>query len=245
MKGGAAEPRLYSELAAWWPLVSPPSQYIEEAADLLPTLLAAADAPRTMLELGCGGGSLAYHFKQHLRLTLTDRSPQMVAISRGINPECEHAVGDMRTLDLGRQFDVVFIHDAIMYLTDAASARAAWANASRHCRSGGRLVVVPDCVRETFEPRTDSGGEDAPDGRGLRYLEWDWDPDPADDTFETTYAFLLRHANGEVQVEMDRHQHGLFPQAAWLEWFEEACFNTTSRIDPWGRAVFVGRKRAR
>jgi SAM-dependent methyltransferase len=243
MKQGTAEPRLYAELAGWWPLLSPPSDYVEEAADLLPTLLAATDAPRTMLELGCGGGSLAYHFKRHLHLTLTDLSPQMVAISRRVNPECEHGVGDMRTIDLDRQFDIVFIHDAIMYLTDPASVRAALANASRHCRPGGALVVVPDCVRETFEPGTDSGGEDAPDGRGLRYLEWDWDFDPADDTFETTYAFLLREPNGDMHVEMDRHQHGVFARAAWREWFEEAGFAVTSRIDAWARDVFVGKKK--
>jgi SAM-dependent methyltransferase len=226
-------------------LLSPPSQYGEEAADLLPTLLAATDAPRTMLELGCGGGSLAFHFKRHLQLTLTDRSPQMVAISRAINPECDHAIGDMRTIALGRQFDVVFIHDAIMYLTDAASVRGALANASRHCRPGGALVIVPDCVRETFAPGTDSGGEDAPNGRGLRYLEWDWDKDPADDTFETTYALLLRDAHGAVQVEMDRHQHGVFARASWLAWFGEAGFDATSRLDPWGRDVFVGKKSLR
>ena len=174
-----AQPRLYSDLAAWWPLFSPPSHYAEEAADLLPSLLAATDTPRTLLELGSGGGSLAYHFKHRLQLTLSDRSPEMLAISRGVNPECEHVAGDMRTLELGRQFDLVFIHDAIMYLTDAASVRAALATASRHCRPGGGLVVVPDCVRETFEPGTETGGEDGPDGRGLRYLEWDWDPDPS------------------------------------------------------------------
>src|SRR4030095_14043625 len=70
--------RLYSDLAHWWPVFSPPIHYVEEAADLLPTLLAAPDAPpETMLELGSGGGSLAFHFKHRLRLTLSDRSPEM------------------------------------------------------------------------------------------------------------------------------------------------------------------------
>ena len=95
--------KMYAELAAWWPLLSPPSHYDEEAADLLPTLMSAADAPpRTLLELGCGGGSLASHLKGHLQLTLSDVSPQMLAISRQVNPECEHVLGDMRSLDLGR-----------------------------------------------------------------------------------------------------------------------------------------------
>ena len=55
--------RMYSDLAAWWPLLSPPSHYVEEAADLLPDIMESPDRrPETMLELGCGGGSLACHF---------------------------------------------------------------------------------------------------------------------------------------------------------------------------------------
>jgi SAM-dependent methyltransferase len=236
--------RLYTDLAAWWPLISPPSQYAEEAADLLPDLLGATDPPpRTLLELGCGGGSLAWHLKKHLTLTLTDLSPQMLANSRAVNPECEHALGDMRTIDLGRQFDVVFIHDAIMYMTDEASVRAALANARRHCRPGGALVVVPDCVRETFEPETDHGGEDGEDGRAVRFLDWTWDPDPNDTTFETVYALVLREAGGSVRVEMDRHTEGMFPRASWLKWMAEEGFAATSRIDPWDRDVFVGGRR--
>jgi hypothetical protein len=148
----------------------------------------------------------------------------------------------MRTIDLGREFDVVFIHDAIMYMTDGASLRAALANARRHCRAGGAVVVVPDFVRETFEPETDHGGEDGADGRAVRYLDWTWDPDPDDTTFETVYALVLREADGSVRVELDRHTEGLFPRASWIEWLEEAGFAATSRMDPWDRDVFVGKR---
>lgn len=239
----SAEPRLYNELARWWPLFSPPDDYEEEAADLLPVLLnASARPPRTLLELGAGGGSLAFHLKNKFALTLTDLSPDMVAVSRQLNPECEHAVGDMRTLDLGRQFDRVLIHDAIMYMTDPASVMAALATAYRHCAPGGAVVVIPDVVKETFSPKTVTGGEDGPDGRGLRYLEWIWDPDPSDDTYEVVFALILRDADGSVSVEHDRHRFGLFPRAAWLAWLEETGFTATSRVDPWGRDMFVGKK---
>jgi SAM-dependent methyltransferase len=237
------EHRLYTELSAWWPLFSPPSHYIEEAADILPVLLSATDSPpSTLLELGCGGGSMAYHLKGRLRLTLTDRSTQMLAVSRAINPECEHLVGDMRSLDLGRQFDLVFIHDAIMYATDPVSVRATLSTAYRHCKPGGAALVVPDFVRETFDPKATTGGEDDPEGRGLRYLEWIWDPDTSDDTYEVAFAFLLRDAAGTVRVDGDRHRFGLFPRAAWLDWIREAGFSAKSRIDPWHRDVFVATK---
>jgi SAM-dependent methyltransferase len=239
------QPRLYAELAMWWPLFSPPGHYVEEAEDLLPTLMSASDVrPSTVLELGSGGGSLAYHFKRHVQLTLSDRSAHMLAVSRQVNPECDHVLGDMRTLDLGRLFDVVFIHDAIMYATDAESVRATLATASRHCRPGGGVVVVPDYVRETFHAETSTGGEDQADGRGLRYLEWTWDPDPDDTTFEVAYAFLLREPTGEVNVDSDRHQVGLFPRAAWFEWLRDAGFDPRCRMDKWNRDVFSGRKAA-
>jgi SAM-dependent methyltransferase len=237
----AAPPRLYEDLAGWWPLLSPPSEYEDEAADLLPRLRPDPDLPPlTLLELGAGGGSLAFHLKRHFRMTLTDRSPGMLAVSQALNPECEHRLGDMRSLRLVRTFDVVLIHDAIMYATDAAAVEATLQTAAVHCRLGGTVAVLPDFVRETFAPATDCGGHDAPDGRGLRYLEWAWDPDPHDDTYLVDYAFLLRHADGTVAVVHDRHQEGLFARDQWLEWFEAAGIAARSWPDPWGREIFIG-----
>jgi len=144
-------PRMYRDLAEWWPLVSPPAHYVDEAADLLSRLgpLPASPLP-TLLELGAGGGSLAFNLKSHFQMTLTDRSPEMQAVSRQVTPDCEHVLGDMRSLRLGRQFDFVLIHDAIMYATEPAAVQAALATAAAHCRVGRTVVVLPDFVRETF-----------------------------------------------------------------------------------------------
>jgi SAM-dependent methyltransferase len=240
----AGTPLLYDDLAGWWPLLSPPAEYEDEAADLLPRLpKTRGSQPATLLELGAGGGSLAFHLKRHFRLTLTDRAPAMLAVSRALNPECEHQLGDMLSLRLGRQFDVVLIHDAIMYATEPAAVQATLWTAAIHCRPGGTVAVLPDFVRETFLPRTDRGGHDAVDGRGLRYLEWVWDPDPTDDTYIADYAFLLRAKDGSVTVAHDRHVEGLFARALWLQWFSEAGVPASCSLDPWGREVFIGTRR--
>lgn len=232
---------MYDDLARWWPLLSPPSEYEEEAADLLPRLpKPGGSPPLTLLELGSGGGSLAFHLKQHFRLTLTDLSPAMLAVSQAVNGECEHLQGDMRSLRLDRQFDIVLVHDAIMYATQAGDVQATLQTAAVHCRPGGTVAVLPDYVRETFTPGTDCDGHDAPDGRGFRYLEWRWDPDPADNTYLVDYAFLLREGDGTVTVEHDRHVEGLFARADWLAWFEEAGLPARSWLDSSGREIFVG-----
>jgi SAM-dependent methyltransferase len=238
---GRTIPRLYDELADWWPLLSPPSEYDEEAADLLGRLSQGArSSPPALLELGCGGGSLAFHLKHHFRLTLTDISPAMLAVCRTMNPECEHATGDMRSLRLGREFDVVVVHDAIMYAIEPRDVLATLRTAAIHCRPGGTVIVLPDHVRETFAPSVDHGGHDAPDGRGLRYLEWIWDPDPRDCTYIADYAFLLRAADGSVTVAHDRHIEGLFARADWHRWFEDAGIPARSESDPFGRVIFIG-----
>lgn len=142
------QPRLYTDLAARWPFFSPPLHNLDEAADFIPVLLSAADSPpRTLLELGCGGGSLAHHLKGRLQLTLTDRSASMLAVSREVNPECEHRLGEMRSLELGREFDLVLIHDAIIYATDPSSVLATLRTAYRHFRPGGAALILPDWVK--------------------------------------------------------------------------------------------------
>jgi trans-aconitate methyltransferase len=169
----------------------------------------------------------------------------MLAINRNVNPEAEHIEGDMRTVRLGREFDVVLVHDAIMYATQERDVLATLATAAAHCKSTGTVAVLPDYVSETFTAGTEEGGEDASDGRGFRYLEWRWDPSPHDSTYVVDYAFLMRNASGEVRVVHDRHIEGLFPRAQWLAWFDAVGLEASSSLDRWGRDVFIARPRSR
>lgn len=233
----------YTDYAEWWPLFSPPVHYVEEAADIL-NRLGPLPPPgqATLLELGAGGGSLATHFKAQFKLTLTDLSAGMLAQNRILNPEAEFCQGDMRTLRLYRQFDYVLVHDAVCCMTTVEDLRAAIETAAVHCRPGGTVMCLPDYVKETFTIGSEEGGEDAADGRGFRYLEWRWDPDPADTIYLVDYAFMLRESNGDVCVVHDRHVEGVFPRAVWHELFAGAGIPATSALDEWGRDVFISRK---
>ncbi|HEX2025327.1 MAG TPA: class I SAM-dependent methyltransferase [Actinomycetota bacterium] len=222
-------PRLYTALAPWFPLITPPDEYREEAAIYAALLDEAAAQPiDTLLELGSGGGHNASHLKQRYRMTLTDLSPAMLDLSRRLNPDCEHIEGDMRVLRLGRDFDAVFVHDALDYLTTAEDLRAAIETVGVHCRPGGVALLVPDYVKERFGPRTDFGGSDG-DGRAARFLEWDWDPDPDDDTYVVDFAYLLREGE-RVRIEHDRHVCGVFPRDVWLGLLEGAGFRAEARV---------------
>lgn len=208
------QPLLYRELVPWYRLVDPPQDHRDEAASYQAALeRAASPRPRTLLELGAGAGHNAFHLKRRFLCTLTDPSEEMQALSRELNPECEHLAGDMRTLRLDRTFDAVLVHDAVMYMTTEDDLLSAACTAFAHTRPGGAAVFAPDCVRETFPESIDvlAGEEGA---RALRGLEWMWDPDPADDTFVVDYAFLLREGAG-VKAVHDRHIEGHFTTATW------------------------------
>jgi SAM-dependent methyltransferase len=237
--------RLYGDLAHLWPVISPPDRYEEEAA-LVGAWLARAlgREPRSLLELGSGAGHLASQLPPAWALTLVDRAPEMLALSRALVPAATHVEGDLRSLDLGRTFDAVVLHDAVMYLTDTADLARAFAVARRHLGPGGVLLVLPDVVKEDFEELTLGSGSSETDP-AVRLLEWHWDPDPADDTYAVEFALLVRGADGTVTCHHDRHTMGLFPRATWVRLLRQTGFQLLEP-DPFdpreGGAVFLARR---
>ncbi len=216
--------KLYHELADWWPLLSAPADYAEEAELYWQVISQYKPDIEDALELGSGGGNNAFHLKKKCRFTLTDISPEMIQVSRELNPDCEHFVGDMRGICLNRQFDLVFIHDAIMFITTVEDLEKVFRTARKHLKPGGLLFIAPDFFKETFRPSTSHGGHD--DGhRSIRYLEWTHDADPADNLFETEYAYLLKAGGEPTRCVYDRAVEGIFPKKTWEALLRKAGFD--------------------
>ncbi len=218
-------PKLYNDLAHWWPLLSPVEDYRDEARCYHQLFSLHPRSIRTVLELGCGGGNNAYFLKQYYEMTLVDVSPRMLAVCAATNPECTLVHGDMRHVRLGQQFDAVFVHDAVSYIATEEDLRLMAETAAHHCVGGGLVFMAPDFLRESFREGVDHGGSDDNQGRGIRFLEWTWDPDPDDTTYTVDFAYLLKQADGTVHAEHDRHIMGLFSRHVWLSVLEDAGFS--------------------
>jgi SAM-dependent methyltransferase len=237
--------RLYGELAEWWPTFQVPEEYREEAAFFARVLADSSDPPlRTVLELGSGGGNNASHLKASFAMTLVDMSPDMLAVSKELNPECEHLEGDIRTLRLGRTFDAIFVHDAICHMTTEDDLGKVIETAFVHCRPGGAAIFAPDFVRETFVENVDHGGNDT--GKGsVRFLQWTTDPVPGDTEYFVDFAILIRDRGGAMRVEHDRHTYGLFARAVWRRLLRKVGFELNQKrelTDDFGRDLFVGKR---
>lgn len=236
---------IYGPLAArWYHLLDPVEDHEEEAACYEAALVRGSSPPaETLLELGAGAGNNAFYMKRRFRCTLADLSPEMSALSRAQNPECEHVLADMRTLRLGATFDAVFVHDAVCYITTEEDLRAVAETAFLHTRPGGAALFAPDLVRETFRESTDLiTGEHG--GRAMRGIEWTWDPDPDDSTYSVEYAFVLREG-GKTSVHHEQHIEGLFPKATWLRTLAAAGFiHESAKCFPegLGSEIFLARR---
>ena len=238
--------RLYAELAPWFHLMSDPKGYESEAAHIVALAEAAYKGrPESLLELGAGGGCNASHLKRRFNCTLSDLSPEMLEVSRALNPECTHLLGDMRSLRLGRVFDVVLVQDAIGYMVTEQDLADTMETVAEHLGSGGVAILIPDETTETFSPGTRHGGGDGADGRALRYLEWSHEAQPGATTYEADYVLVLRAPGQPPRVELDRHVFGLFPHDTWLGLIRAAGLEPLeiNIEDPYAgeRVVFVAR----
>lgn len=232
--------KLYTELAEFWPQMSSPEEFKQEAA-LFKRVIANSTkpAPKTLLELGSGGGLVATHLKTRFKMTLVDLSIHMLAVSRTLHPELEHLEGDIRTLRLGRMFDAVFVHDSIAHMLTERDLKAAMKTAFLHCRPGGVALFVPDEMRETFVPAADHGGQG-----NVRYVQWTSDPDPKDTTILVDFGILIRDAHDDVRVVHERQNHGLFARSVWLRLLRSVGFMPTVVRDRVVRDAFLARRPA-
>ncbi|MGI9540242.1 MAG: class I SAM-dependent methyltransferase [Miltoncostaeaceae bacterium] len=214
--------RFYGELASVFHRITPPEDYVDDAERVVRVVDAVATGPAaTLLELGSGWGNNAFHLKRRFDCTLVDISDDMLDVSRSLNPECEHLVGDMRSVRLDREFDVVFVHDAIDYMRTQADLAAAIGTVAAHLRPGGVAVLTPDFTAESFRPGTLAEAKDHDDIK-VRYLEWTHAPAPGSSEVEVDMVLVARDGEGRTRVEHDRHTVGVFPEATWTRLLEGA-----------------------
>ena len=247
------QPRLYYELSYLWPIISPPHEFAGEAANwrhILRDELGPAmhNIKHSILELGAGGGHNLSHLAKDFNATAVDISPQMLSLSRRLNPNVQHHLGDMRTVRLGQTFDAVLIHDAIGHMLTAADLRATIATAKEHLRPGGLLLIAPEWVREEFEgPKLFywfRGGTRRNKEISVTIQEYLHDPDPKDTQIESIYSYMIE-MEGSVRIERDVHFNGLFPVSTWMGLLDEAGYMAERVSLPgneggYGGNMFVG-----
>jgi SAM-dependent methyltransferase len=227
-------------------MVSPPEEYEEEADIWEKTLRGKLGLGRhRILELGVGGGHLLSHLKHDFQATAVDISESMLVLSKKLNSQVKHHLGDMRDLRLNQTFDAVLIHDAVSYLLTEQDLTATFDTAKAHLRQGGLLIMAPDWFQETFSgTRVMHWINSTPAGE-VTCIEHVRQPDPEDSTLESVFFYLWTE-NGRLRIEQDRHTTGLFALNTWLGLMRKAGFHAEHKSFPsyeggYGGNLLIGR----
>jgi SAM-dependent methyltransferase len=186
----------------------------------------------TLLELGCGTGSILARLETTAALTGLDRSPEMLAIAATKVPGAQLVGGDMADFDLGRRFDVVAcVFDSINHLLDVPSWASLIACVHRHLTDGGLFVFDVNTVGELHRL-----GEEPPwvydfeggtavidvtfalDATGLGVTDWDI---RIFEQVDGTRYELHHERIGELALPLERVRELVADRFALLEEFDE------------------------
>jgi SAM-dependent methyltransferase len=220
---------LYTDLAWLWPMwgdaAGEYAHYCQHVTSLIQQY--AKRQTSTLLDMGCGGGKNVLNLKRQFNVTGVDLSPTMLEQARNLNPECSFVQGDMRTVRLDRTFDAVLMDDAISYMSCLADFVSAFRTASGYLNPGGVLITTPDVTTETFQQNktiaTPGARTGIRNGLDVVFIENVYDPDPADEQYETTILYLIRD-HGQLRIETDYWTMGLFSIDTWRSVLRETGF---------------------
>ena len=114
----------------------------EEVARFIQRLISAfAPRSKTLLELGCGSGSMLKILSKKYRCAGIDQSKGMIAVAKKKAPRARVAVGDITNFDLNTQYDAVICpFDTINHVTTFSAWKKVFANAHKHLKPGGVFI---------------------------------------------------------------------------------------------------------
>jgi len=215
MTEGDHQRRMYTDLSWTWPIISPPEDYIYEAGFFRKMIQEHSQIDvNTLLDLGCGGGHNDCTLKQSFSVTGVDISENMLAIARQLNPEVSYALGDMRTVRFGKTFDAVMIADSIAYMLTLEDLREALDTVYIHLKPEGVFCTYAEETKERFQQNKTHYSINHKGDIDIVLIQNDYDPDPVDTIYESTFVYLIRN-KGSLDIVNDRHLSGLFNLDTW------------------------------
>jgi len=145
---------MYTDLAEFYDATYSSKDYRKEAARVADfARRAGRSGGREWLDVACGTGRHLEYLSRQFHCTGVDASPQMLRVARRRLRGVRLLRGDMRSLRLGRQFDVIScLFSGIGHVRTLAALRQTIRTFAQHLKPGGVLLFEPWFSRETWIP---------------------------------------------------------------------------------------------
>ncbi len=143
--------RMFTKSAAFYDAVYAFKDYVWECERLGQIIDEQNPIAETLLDVACGTGMHLMNLKKRFRCDGFDLDPNLLAIAKARNPECQFHLGDMLNLKLEKKYDVITcLFSSIGYAPDVDSMNAAINQMGQHLKKGGLLIVEPWLAPEVF-----------------------------------------------------------------------------------------------
>ncbi|HYP41428.1 MAG TPA: class I SAM-dependent methyltransferase [Chloroflexia bacterium] len=134
--------------------------------------------PKSVLDAGCGTGRVGVELSRRgIEVVGVDIDSRMLGTARNKAPHMEWRLGDLATVDLGREFDVIEMAGNVMIFLTPGTEGAVLENLARHLAPSGRLVAGFQLGIGRLElEEYDRLAREADMVLEARYATWDRDP---------------------------------------------------------------------
>ena len=134
-------------------------------------------APRTVLDAGCGTGRVAIELaRRGVEVVGVEVEEAMLTTACERAPEIEWITHDLRTLDLGRTFDIVVLVGNVPLFTPAGTQPELIAGCARHVAPGGVMICGYQLGRGYELDAFDADCSGAGLALDERFATWSGDP---------------------------------------------------------------------
>jgi SAM-dependent methyltransferase len=200
---------LHGKLAKYYDRVYSFRDYLDEAVRLQNLIIKYLESGgNVLLDVACGTGLHLKHLKDDFSCTGVDVSTAMLKIARKNARGAVFRQADMRTLKLGKQFDIITcLFSSIGYLKTAVNLEKTIQNFVNHLVKGGLVIIEPSSANSVYvkgEPRITSY-----DGKEAKIVRLNVTKDRQVSAVLNMHI-LIAERGKDAKYFIDKHELGLF-----------------------------------
>jgi len=238
------EQLLHNNLAKYYDRVYSFRDYLDEAVRLQNLIIKYSESGgNSLLDVACGTGLHLRYLKDDFSCTGVDVSNAMLKIARKNVKGVTFKEADMKTLRLGKQYDVIMcLLSSIGYVKTTARLEKTIQNFSKHLKKGGLALIEPSHAKSAYvngEPRITTY-----DGREVKIARVNY-TNFRQATAVLNMHILIAERGKDAKYFVDRHELGLFGINSTLKIMKAAGLKSKylkNGLMP-GRELFVGIKK--